>query len=135
MEEALKNDTIRGYLTSAQAMADYAEILIYIKEKLSAHNSPIIVIGGSYGGSKNSPFISMLRYPHIALGALASSAPILYFDDITPQNGYFSIVTKGFKEVSQTCYETIRESWSKIDKVGSKPSGLSILSQKFKLCS
>lgn len=56
----MKNDTIRGYLTSAQAMADYAEILIYIKDKLSAHNSPIIVIGGSYGGSKNiSSFISI----------------------------------------------------------------------------
>lgn len=133
MEEALKNDTIRGYLTSAQALADYAEILIYIKEKLSAHNSPIIVIGGSYGGMLASWF--RLKYPHIALGALASSAPILYFDDITPQNGYFSIVTKDFKEVSQTCYQTIRESWSEIDKVASKPHGLSILSQKFKLCS
>lgn len=38
-----------------------------------------------------------LKYPHIALGALASSAPILYFDDITPQNGYHSIVTKDFR--------------------------------------
>ncbi|XP_022883545.1 lysosomal Pro-X carboxypeptidase-like isoform X2 [Olea europaea var. sylvestris] len=133
MEEAMKNDTIRGYLTSAQAMADYAEILIYIKDKLSAHNSPIIVIGGSYGGMLASWF--RLKYPHIALGALASSAPILYFDDITPQNGYFSIVTKDFKEVSHTCYETIRESWSQIEKVASKPNGLSILSRKFKLCS
>ena len=40
-----------------------------------------------------------LKYPHIALGALASSAPILYFDDITPQNGYYSIVTKDFKVI------------------------------------
>ena len=38
-----------------------------------------------------------LKYPHVALGALASSAPILYFDDITPQNGYFSVVSKDFK--------------------------------------
>ena len=38
-----------------------------------------------------------LKYPHVALGALASSAPILYFDDITPQNGYYSIVTKDFR--------------------------------------
>ncbi|MCD7472714.1 hypothetical protein HAX54_014043 [Datura stramonium] len=39
-----------------------------------------------------------MKYPHIALGALASSAPILYFDNITPQNGYYSIVSKDFKE-------------------------------------
>ena len=38
-----------------------------------------------------------LKYPHVALGALASSAPILYFDDITPQNGYYSVVTKDFR--------------------------------------
>lgn len=40
-----------------------------------------------------------LKYPHVALGALASSAPILYFDDITPQNGYYSVVTKDFRVI------------------------------------
>jgi len=38
-----------------------------------------------------------LKYPHIVIGALASSAPILYFDDITPQNGYLSVVTKDYQ--------------------------------------
>ena len=38
-----------------------------------------------------------LKYPHVALGALASSAPILYFEDITPHNGYYSIATKDFR--------------------------------------
>lgn len=52
MQEALKDEETRGYFNSAQAIADYAEILLYIKEKYSANNSPIIVIGGSYGGSK-----------------------------------------------------------------------------------
>lgn len=51
-EDALKNATLRGYFNSAQALADYAEILLHIKEKLSAKTSPIIVVGGSYGGSK-----------------------------------------------------------------------------------
>ncbi|KAI3461349.1 hypothetical protein Pfo_018012 [Paulownia fortunei] len=133
MEEAMENDTTRGYFNSAQAIADYAEILIHVKKKFSAQNSPIIVVGGSYGGMLASWF--RLKYPHIAVGALASSAPILYFDNITPQNGYYSIVTKDFKEVSKNCYQTIRKSWAEIDKVASKPSGLSILSQRFKTCS
>ena len=51
-EEALKNASTRGYFNSAQAIADYAEVLEYIKKKLLAENSPVIVIGGSYGGSK-----------------------------------------------------------------------------------
>ncbi|KAI3450648.1 hypothetical protein Pfo_007313 [Paulownia fortunei] len=133
MEEAMKNDTLRGYFNSAQAIADYAEVLLHVKEQFSAQKSPIIVIGGSYGGMLASWF--RLKYPHIALGALASSAPILYFDKITPQNGYYSIVTKDFKEASHSCYKTILRSWSEIDEVASKPNGLSILSQKFKTCS
>ncbi|KAK7368716.1 hypothetical protein VNO80_10745 [Phaseolus coccineus] len=37
-----------------------------------------------------------LKYPHMAIGALASSTPILYFDDITPQDAYYSIVSRDF---------------------------------------
>ncbi|XP_058197908.1 uncharacterized protein LOC131313554 [Rhododendron vialii] len=133
MEEVVKNESTRGYFNSAQAIADYAEVIIYLKQKLSARDSPVIVVGGSYGGMLASWF--RLKYPHIALGALASSAPILYFDDITPENGYYSLATKDFKEVSETCYETIQKSWSEIDRVASNPHGLSILSQKFKTCS
>lgn len=48
----MKNESARGYFNSAQAIADYAEVLVYLKKKLSAKNSPIIVIGASYGGSK-----------------------------------------------------------------------------------
>ncbi|XP_073138260.1 uncharacterized protein [Henckelia pumila] len=133
LKEALKNETLRGYFNSAQAIADYAEVLLHVKENFYAHNSPIIVVGGSYGGMLASWF--RLKYPHIALGALASSAPVLYFDDITPQNGYYSIVTKDFQEVSETCFETIRESWAEIERVASTPNGLSSLTQQFKTCS
>ncbi|KAL3619996.1 hypothetical protein CASFOL_034908 [Castilleja foliolosa] len=133
MEEALNNERLRGYFNSAQAIADYAEILLHIKQQFSALYSPIIVVGGSYGGMLASWF--RLKYPHIALGALASSAPILYFDDITPQNGYDSIVTKDFKEISNNCYETIRKSWAEIDRLASERKGLSNLSQRFNTCS
>ncbi|KAH6774722.1 Serine carboxypeptidase S28 family protein [Perilla frutescens var. frutescens] len=133
MEEAMKNKTTRGYFNSAQVLADYAQILLHIKHKFSAHNCPIIVVGGSYGGKLASWF--RLKYPHIAVGALASSAPILYFDNITPLNGYYSTVTKDFKEVSHKCYETIRKSWAEIDKVASQPRGLSTLTRRFNTCS
>ncbi|KAL2507473.1 Serine carboxypeptidase S28 family protein [Forsythia ovata] len=52
MEQAMNDISTRGYFNSAQAIADYAEVLIHIKDKFSAQNSPIIVFGGSYGGSK-----------------------------------------------------------------------------------
>lgn len=37
------------YLTSEQAMADYAELITFLKYKLEAENSPVIGFGGSYG--------------------------------------------------------------------------------------
>ncbi|KAF3976341.1 hypothetical protein CMV_000472 [Castanea mollissima] len=132
MKAALKNESIRGYFNSAQAIADYAAVLLHIKKNLSAENSPIIVIGGSYGGMLAAWF--RLKYPHIALGAIASSAPILYFDTIAPQAGYFSIVTKDFKETSESCYKTIQKSWAEIDGVASEPHGLSTLSKRFNTC-
>ncbi|ESW22122.1 hypothetical protein PHAVU_005G129100 [Phaseolus vulgaris] len=131
-EEAMRNASTRGYFNSAQAIADYAAVLLHIKKTLSVQNSPIIVIGGSYGGMLASWF--RLKYPHIALGALASSAPILYFNGIAPKAGYYYIVTKDFKETSETCYQTISKSWSEIDRVAEKPNGLSILSKRFKTC-
>ncbi|RDX90540.1 Lysosomal Pro-X carboxypeptidase, partial [Mucuna pruriens] len=131
-EEALKNANTIGYFNSAQAIADYAAVLIHIKKTLHAPKSPVIVIGGSYGGMLASWF--RLKYPHLTIGALASSAPILYFDDITPQNAYFSVVSRDFREASETCYQTILNSWSEIDRVSSQQNGLSILSQRFNTC-
>ncbi|KAK9058631.1 hypothetical protein SSX86_023473 [Deinandra increscens subsp. villosa] len=133
MEKSLENPDTRGYFNSAQALADYAELLLYLKNQLQAHNSPIIVIGGSYGGMLASWF--RLKYPHIALGALASSAPILYFENLTPPDGYYSVVTQDFKEASQNCYTTIKQSWDVIDQLATTPSGLAYLSQKFQTCS
>nr|GMD14315.1 lysosomal Pro-X carboxypeptidase [Ipomoea batatas] len=130
--EVLNNNTLRGYFNIAQALADYAEILLYLKHKLSAPYSPIIVIGASYGGMLAAWF--RLKYPHVAVGALASSAPILYLDEIVPPDGFFQIVSRDYRESSRSCYETIKGSWDKIAKVASQPNGLSILSKKFKSC-
>ncbi|KFK27606.1 hypothetical protein AALP_AA8G405500 [Arabis alpina] len=130
--EALKNASTLGYLNAAQALADYAAILLHVKQNYSAKHSPIIVIGGSYGGMLAAWF--RLKYPHIALGALASSAPLLYFEDTLPKHGYYYIVTKVFKETSERCYQTIRKSWKEIERVAAKPNGLLTLGKKFKTC-
>ncbi|KAF6146772.1 hypothetical protein GIB67_007486, partial [Kingdonia uniflora] len=132
IEAAFQNTSTLGYLSSTQALADYAELITYLMINWSAESCPVIAIGGSYGGMLSSWF--RLKYPHIVIGALASSAPILYFDDITPQNGYFSVVTKDYKEASESCYTTIRQSWSEIDKIAALPNGLITLSKKFKTC-
>ncbi|VAI93033.1 unnamed protein product [Triticum turgidum subsp. durum] len=87
-------DTL-GYLTSTQALADFAVLITSLKQNLSAVDAPVVVFGGSYGGMLASWF--RLKYPHVAMGALASSAPILQFDDISSWSGFDDTVTQDFK--------------------------------------
>jgi len=50
-EVANKNSSTLGYMSSTQALADYATLIIDLKKNLSATDSPVVVFGGSYGGS------------------------------------------------------------------------------------
>ncbi|MFS8005837.1 putative lysosomal Pro-Xaa carboxypeptidase [Helianthus anomalus] len=93
-EEAYKDANSLGFFSSEQALADYAQIILHLKQDLSAENCPVIVVGGSYGGMLASWF--RLKYPHMAYGALAASAPILYFKGLTPENGYDHVVSNDF---------------------------------------
>jgi hypothetical protein len=40
-----------------------------------------------------------LKYPHLAIGALASSAPILFMDDMIQPNAFMDAVSKDFKVI------------------------------------
>ncbi|GLJ44762.1 hypothetical protein SUGI_0941410 [Cryptomeria japonica] len=131
-EDSFKNATTLAYLTAEQALADYAVIIVDLKKNLSAQDCPVIVIGGSYGGMLAAWF--RLKYPHIAVGALASSAPLLYFDNITSPDAFAEIVIKDFKNASETCYASIESSLAEIIKVGSTADGLKTLANIFDTC-
>lgn len=38
-----------------------------------------------------------LKYPHVAIGALASSAPVLQFEDIVPPETFYDLVSNDFR--------------------------------------
>jgi lysosomal Pro-X carboxypeptidase len=52
-----------------------------------------------------------LKYLHITTCAHTSSSPILYFEEQTPQDAYDRVVTKDFRDASENCYRSIKESW------------------------
>lgn len=66
------------YLSTQQVLEDYVEILQFIKGEYDATSCPVVSFGGSYGGT----LTTFLRaaYPSAVIGALASSAPIGYYD-------------------------------------------------------
>lgn len=131
-EEAYNNATTLAHLTAEQALADYAVLITDLKRNLSAEASPVILFGGSYGGMLAAWM--RVKYPHIAIGALASSAPILQFEDIVPLDTFYDIVSNDFRRESTSCFETIKKSWNEINSVGQKVNGLDHLAKTFHLC-
>ncbi|CAH9105419.1 unnamed protein product [Cuscuta europaea] len=131
-EMAYKNATTLAYLTSEQALADFAVLITELKKNTSAQSCPVILFGGSYGGMLAAWM--RLKYPHISIGALAASAPILQFENIVPLDTFYNIVSNDFRRESVSCFNTIRESWDVIKSVGMTKSGLSLLTKTFHLC-
>ncbi|KAL8517724.1 hypothetical protein ACS0TY_015814 [Phlomoides rotata] len=131
-EVAYSNSSTLGYLSSTQALADYATLILDLKNNLTATESPVVVFGGSYGGMLAAWF--RLKYPHVAVGALSSSAPILNFDNITSPFSFDNIITQDFKSESESCYKVIKRSWQEIDDTAAKTGGLEILRKSFRIC-
>lgn len=127
-----------GYLTSEQALADFADLLQTINpmpvNELYQKNRPVIAFGGSYGGMLAGWF--RMKYPHLVTGAIASSAPILQFSNLgTPCDIFSQIVTSVFATANtRDCSINIQKSWDVMKKMLSTPEGRTSLNTKFKFC-
>ncbi|XP_040069945.1 lysosomal Pro-X carboxypeptidase isoform X2 [Ixodes scapularis] len=122
-----------GYLTSEQALADYADLLLHLKAKLpGAEKSPVVAFGGSYGGLLSAWF--RIKYPHLITAALASSAPVNMFPGLVPCSTYSIAITEAFRRVSELCTHAIRQSWSPLEAMGATEKGTKTLQEKFNLC-
>jgi lysosomal Pro-X carboxypeptidase len=130
------------YLTVEQALGDYVEFLEkYRKERNWRYNEhPIVAVGGSYGGMLAS--WGRMKFPHIFHGAIASSAPILLFEDIDKiSNSFFKITTETYRRYDNECPKYIRagfetlSNFRKITKLKNNPLIYNKLNEIFKSCS
>ena len=66
----------------------------------------------------------MKLYIHLQLclsyffSSLAASAPIWQFTGITPCEAFNQVLTNAFAQVSKTCVDNIRQSWTTLDSIG-----------------
>lgn len=76
-QDSLKIENLK-YLTSEQALKDLAYFMTVMKgNKMYGINekTPWLTVGGSYPGALSAWF--RYKYPHMTVGAIASSAVIL----------------------------------------------------------
>jgi len=131
--KSYSSPTYLGYLTSEQALADFAELVSYVKSSTpGAQDSPVIAFGGSYGGMLAAWM--RIKYPHIITGSIAASAPILQFTGLTPCDAFNRVVTADFAAASTECANTIRRSWKALDQVLSTDEGKAWLQKEWNLC-
>lgn len=71
-----------NFLTTEQAMADFAYLIDHIRNTMGAQQSPFIGFGGSYGGMIAAWF--RVHYPNAIDGVIAASAPIWSFEGLNP---------------------------------------------------
>jgi lysosomal Pro-X carboxypeptidase len=128
-----------GYLSSQQALADYAVLLRGLRAQLAIPDSvPVISFGGSYGGMLSA----MLRsaYPGSVDGALASSAPLRSFPGQSPQwdsQGYYSVVSRDATAqggASDECGQNMKALWPQLFADGASAQGRARLAAAFSTC-
>ncbi|KAM9659785.1 lysosomal Pro-X carboxypeptidase [Trichechus inunguis] len=131
---SFKDSRHLNFLTSEQALADFAELIKHLKQTIpGTENQPVIALGGSYGGMLAAWF--RMKYPHLVVGALAASAPIWQFEDLVPCGIFMETVTRDFKKSGPNCSESIRRSWNALNRLATTSSGLQWLSVALHLCS
>ncbi|OWF46619.1 lysosomal Pro-X carboxypeptidase-like [Mizuhopecten yessoensis] len=131
--DAVKDPKKLQYLTSEQALADFAVLIQELKANVpGAQTSKVIAFGGSYGGMLAAWL--RIKYPNVVYGSLAASAPIWSFIGQIPCDAQLQVVTNSFKRESLTCVKNIRKSWGIINTMGATDSGRARLSTTFDLC-
>ena len=122
------------YLSSEQALADYAQLLRWYQSSADPV-LPVVSFGGSYGGMLSAWM--RMKYPNIVTGALSASAPILQFQDLAGYNpnAYNDIIYQDYANQSSLCASTLQSSIGTIQQLGSSGSaGLQTITDNMGLC-
>jgi len=121
-----------NWLSSEQALADYATLIRHLKETLKAPHSPVIAFGGSYGGMLASWL--RMKYPSAVAGAIAGSAPIWAFlgQDPAYDIGIYAKIETA--DATPPCQRGVRAAWPIISTMAQTADGRKQLQSIFRTC-
>lgn len=101
------------FLTIEQALADLAHFITHIKRQPRYANSNVILVGASYAATMVAWFRQL--YPHLAVGAWASSAPVLAQADFIE---YKEVVGAAIRHIGgQACYDRLENAFAQAEEL------------------
>ncbi|CAH1109164.1 unnamed protein product [Psylliodes chrysocephalus] len=124
------------YLSTAQALADFAFVSKYLKTTLSETDDrqpTVVAYGASYGGML-AAWLRM-KYPYLVTGTIASSAPMFDFPGLTKCDTFYEKITQVYAEYGgEECVEMIKRGWDVIMASSKTKIGRRVFSE-LKICS
>ncbi len=114
-------------MNSEQALRDIAHFIESMKQdkKFGINNNPWITVGGSYPGALSAWF--RYKYPHLAIGAIASSAVVRAIEDFHDFDE--QIYTSSLRS-SSACADALNASTHKVESLLNKST---LEAHKFKI--
>jgi len=107
------NTTNLYYLTSQQALEDFAEIQGYLTQTIVKNpKTKWFVFGGSYPGCLSAWY--RLKYPNLVVGSLAASPPV---EAKEPHTGIDDYEIKGLEKHDPSCVNIIHSAIVEIDQM------------------
>jgi len=151
-ESEIVDDTQKlKYLTTEQALADYADLIDNLQKNAWGYSheidmnsyevggEPIIGFGGSYGGMLAAWF--RMKYPHFVDGVIAGSAPIFGIYGLSPAADPYAFAKTMTYDASTVvgvdsdlCVSNIQKGWSDIGSMAESSEGRAFLGEVFNLC-
>ena len=130
-KDSYKTENLK-FLNVEQVMADYVEFIRWYRTERATEDTPVILFGGSYGGML-AAWLRM-KFPETFQGALASSAPIIYFKGATPVDGFFKIVNYAFSKGHPECSKNIKKVHELLLDIKNYPEKIKALQKTFNTC-
>lgn len=122
------------YLTTAQVLEDYVEVVAHIKATIpKASNCPVVAFGGSYGAT----LTALLRasHPDTVIGGLAASSELGYYDQAglaahgVGEFAWEDVVLATWSNARKNCLSSIKKAIGAIDAAKE-----SYIVKKFNVC-